>query len=57
VVVTELAAEHRHQAEGQGVAGDDPLQLGRAGAGVPGDRGQGDVDTIAALVEQDLDAG
>ena len=29
VVVAELAAEHRHQAEGQRVAADDPLELRR----------------------------
>jgi hypothetical protein len=43
VVVAELPTEHRHQAERQGVAGDDPLQLGRAGAGVVRDGRQRDV--------------
>ncbi len=50
VVVSELAAEHRHQPEGERVARDDPLELRRACSGRDGDRRQRDVGD--AHVEQ-----
>ena len=49
-VVAEPASDDRDHAEGQCVAGDHPLQLGRPGAGAPADRGQRDRDD--ADVEQ-----